>query len=623
MATNLSAPVTEDIWHLSIDDLLSPLPEKPRLGGPGPFVINLSSSTAGIGLPTLNLAGCESAHAYEIQRNEDGRTRYRLRLGPFNTEEEADLILDMVREIYPSALTATAGADDLKSIATIRAKVAAAAEARKPPAPPKQPEPPVVLSRVDPINAALKAVASRPAAAVAPKPQATPMAPTPALLAAPKPEPVVPSAVEALTVSIDLSIAEIIPPKRPEVPTVAARAESSVTVPRAAPTFVEPPLVTERVEFTAIQKVRAPVSKDTASPPIVTQRADFAVTVPPAVKLTAPAAKPAVVAAPVAAAPAPKPIDVRPIAAMPSQAPVAPPIVAAPAAKPDAIAPEPAPTSVASTPAAPVYLAPAAPSLPKQPASIWEPLPVAPRSPGPKFAAPTARPAMSVSAPLVRRPAPAAAASAVKPAAPAPAMVSAQPPIAQAAPMATVAKSPVAPKPAAATTATAAATQKSPAQRPAAPVEKHLDFDSTQTMRALTPKELADENALPWFVIELATSPDVFDPDSVPNLDIFAEYRLYSVAETATGSIVHSLRVGFFSAEIAAKAVASYLAGYYDKPAIKRVSLAERERFAEQAVEARKDVGDTGRHAVIEITDDLVARRRRFSGNAQPASPAP
>src|ERR1700761_9807587 len=108
MATNVRAPVTEDIWHLSIDDLLSPLPERPRLGGPGPFVINLSSSTASIGLPTLNLAGAEAAHAYEIRRTEEGRVRYRLRLGPFESEDVADLILAMVREIYPSALTATA-----------------------------------------------------------------------------------------------------------------------------------------------------------------------------------------------------------------------------------------------------------------------------------------------------------------------------------------------------------------------------------------------------------------------------------------------------------------------------------------------------------------------------------
>jgi hypothetical protein len=50
------------------------------------------------------------------------------------------------------------------------------------------------------------------------------------------------------------------------------------------------------------------------------------------------------------------------------------------------------------------------------------------------------------------------------------------------------------------------------------------------------------------------------------------------------------------------------------------VSLAERERFADQRVEARKDVGATGRHAVIEITDELVARRRRAYRSTAPGT---
>jgi hypothetical protein len=137
-------------------------------------------------------------------------------------------------------------------------------------------------------------------------------------------------------------------------------------------------------------------------------------------------------------------------------------------------------------------------------------------------------------------------------------------------------------------------------------------------MRALTSSDL-DSGSKPWFVIELSQATEAFDPDTVPNLDIFSVYRLYCVANDDNGQIMHALRVGFFSEEVAAKAVASYLAAYYDKPAVKRVSIAERERFAEQAVEARKDVGATGRHAVIEITDDLVARRRRSTeGSVSP-----
>jgi hypothetical protein len=142
------------------------------------------------------------------------------------------------------------------------------------------------------------------------------------------------------------------------------------------------------------------------------------------------------------------------------------------------------------------------------------------------------------------------------------------------------------------------------------------DLESTQTVRALTPKELEEHDR--WFVIQLALADHAFDPEAVPNLDIFSEYRLYSVAGMDQGRVVHALRLGFFKEEIGAVAVASYLAAYWDKPTIKRVSVAERERFVDQRVEARKDIGATGRHSVIEITDELVARRRRATKAPSP-----
>ncbi|HXP65982.1 MAG TPA: hypothetical protein VN815_10945 [Steroidobacteraceae bacterium] len=154
------------------------------------------------------------------------------------------------------------------------------------------------------------------------------------------------------------------------------------------------------------------------------------------------------------------------------------------------------------------------------------------------------------------------------------------------------------------------ATAPAPVPREVKKLDEPLpDLESTQTIRALTPKELEENDR--WFVIQLSLSDHAFDPEAVPNLDIFSEYRLYSVAGLDQGRVVHALRLGFFKEEIGAVAVASYLAAYWDKPTIKRVSVAERERFADQRVEARKDVGATGRHSVIEITDELVARRRR------------
>jgi hypothetical protein len=156
------------------------------------------------------------------------------------------------------------------------------------------------------------------------------------------------------------------------------------------------------------------------------------------------------------------------------------------------------------------------------------------------------------------------------------------------------------------------ATAPVPAPREVKKLDEPLEsLESTQTIRALTPKELEDNEASRWFVIQLALADHAFDPDAVPNLDIFREYRLYSVAGLDQGRVVHALRLGFFREEIGAVAVASYLAAYWDKPTIKRVSLAERERFSSQRVEARKDVGASGKHATIEITDELVARRRR------------
>ena len=138
-----------------------------------------------------------------------------------------------------------------------------------------------------------------------------------------------------------------------------------------------------------------------------------------------------------------------------------------------------------------------------------------------------------------------------------------------------------------------------------------VNIETTQTVRALTSLELEDESALRWFVVQLSVGAEPCDPDTVPNLDIFGVYRLYSVEAFDQGRTMHALRLGFFSEQIAAQAVASYLAGYYNEPTVKRVSVAERERFAEQRLEPRKDVGASGKHAIIEITSELVVRELR------------
>jgi hypothetical protein len=626
MATNLRAPLTADIWHLSIDDLLAPLPEKPRLGGPGPFVINLSSSTADVGLPSVGFAGCEDAVAYEIQRNEDGRTRFRLRLGPFESEDEAEAILEMVREVYPSALTATAGPDDLRTIASKRAKALASAETRRgsSPAAARGPAPerpriaapaatpaptvtvptPVVLSAVTPPLAAqtpplartppvvtvapievpvvqLSLVPDRvpvnPPTASVPDAVPVPIAATPPLLPVSSAVASRPAAATPVTASA-ASEANAVTATNPIIPTVVD-ATITVTLDLKASPFTELSLVPELSLVTDFSLAEE-ISLDFEPAPTVAVKPKPVVTPKPAATATPVAATP-VAATPVAATPvAAIPAAAIPAAAMPAAAP------------PKAIAPSPSvskapqaasgpPMSVsaplvnrraAATPVAPVRM-----SAAKIAALIDNAVP-APKETHVVKAAPVAKAATPLAIPAtpLAKPAPVAARAAVV-----------SPP------------------------ARAAAVKAEASKVPAPHAEKSVSIDSTQTVRALTAVELQGGDSLPWFVIQLKQAQEAFDPDTVPNLDIFSVYRLYCVAHIDNGQIQHALRVGFFSEEIAAKAVASYLAGYYDEPAIRRVSAAERERFADQRVEARKDIGATGRHAVIEITDDLVARRNR------------
>jgi hypothetical protein len=420
MAETTNTPSSEDIQDLNIEDLFAPLPEKTRLGGPGPFVINLSASSAPIDVPAKGVAGCSHAHVYQVHRIEDRRPRYRLRLGPFAREDDADTELLKVRDIYPSALTATADADDLRIIAALQVKAPAS------PSPTAKPAVPTLVEAVA-------------------KQVETPVAPIP---------------VKAVTKQVEA------PMELTLVEEVTRQFETPVVRPSVA-------AVVKQVETQAVRPSVAAVAK-----------------------------------------------------------PVEKPVMQA-AAK------------LAEKPAAKV---------------------VAPMSATHKPAA-----AKQVS----------------------PAMVTA------------VAPAALTPQ------------QKLPVRAPVPlqaeqPSQRAISLESTQTIRALTQLELEDDQASRWFAIQLSLAEEPFDPETLPNLDIFSVYRLYSVAGIDNGRIVHALRLGFFTEQIAASAVASYLAAYYDNPAIKRVSAAERERFADQSLQARKDVGASGKQAEIEITNERYIREKRI-----------
>jgi hypothetical protein len=508
MATPMNSPLTGDIWHLSIDDLLEPLSEAPRLGGPGPFVINLSASTAPISQPIKGIVGCPGAHVYQILRTEDRRVRYRLRLGPFASEDEAEVVLNKVRDIYPSALTATAEADDLRAIASMKAKIDALHA---------------------PAQRSMQKPADKPAEVIAEKPAQVPVE-KPAQVLAEKPveQPVEKLAEKPAAVPVDTLLQKL----------TARRMSVNPLIP---------------VLTAAVTGVESNVSKSThsgapraMSPPARRQIPVLSVRMPPvrlspARTVMLPRERPS---QPGSAAPNPSPG-----AMAAGKPPTLKPTSPAPAARAASLVIQSAPTPVA----APVAAAPAVVTAPAGPI------------------APAAAPAPAVAAVVI--------APAAMPAMPA--MVQAPLYVEQ--------------------------------------LSTHLlSLESTQTMRPLTSLELDDDEATRWFVIQLSLSEQAFDPDSLPNLDIFSVYRLYCVEGLDQGRVMHALRLGFFGEQIAAAAVASYLADFYDEPTVKRVSTAERERFADQRVEARKDIGATGRHAVIEITNERVVREHRNRAAAVP-----
>jgi len=150
------------------------------------------------------------------------------------------------------------------------------------------------------------------------------------------------------------------------------------------------------------------------------------------------------------------------------------------------------------------------------------------------------------------------------------------------------------------------------------PVE---DVDSTQTLRALTPLELTDDNQSKWFAVQLVLSEEPTKIESLPHIDIFDEYRLYSISGIDQAKFMHSLRMGFFSAESSAEAVAGYLRTFFDGAVVKRVSIAEHERFSERRAKAPKPEAEPAPKGTAARPE--AATKPTGNGSAESSSKAP
>lgn len=115
------------------------------------FVINLCASTTPVALVQPNHAGLKRFTFFVSRRLEEGRERFRLHMGYFDSQEEAEKILDLVRDVYPAAWAGVAPGIKLRARAAEHARTSAST-----PAPTSAPIAPIVA-------------AIAPAAAAAPK----------------------------------------------------------------------------------------------------------------------------------------------------------------------------------------------------------------------------------------------------------------------------------------------------------------------------------------------------------------------------------------------------------------------------------------------------------------------
>src|SRR5690349_8592275 len=140
---------------------------RPTGAATGGFVINLTSSTTPMALSQPKDPTLAQYTFFVSRRREDGRERFRLHMGYFETMQAAEDMLQVVREVYPSAWAGEAPGKKLRANNPAATPAAAApASAPKPAAPPAAAKP------AAPIEV-------KPPAPVAVAPTPAPAAPTP------------------------------------------------------------------------------------------------------------------------------------------------------------------------------------------------------------------------------------------------------------------------------------------------------------------------------------------------------------------------------------------------------------------------------------------------------------
>jgi hypothetical protein len=489
----------------------------------GGYVINLTSSTTPMALSQPKDPTLAQYTFFVSRRREDGRERFRLHMGYFETMQAAEEMLLVVRDVYPSAWAGEAPGKKLRPNPAAAAPAAAAA----PPAP----------------------------RATAPAPQARPVAPAVAAPVAAAPVAAAPARPAAA------APAPVAAAPKPATPPAPERHPFASTPPPAPkPQFEEPFLLSEDdAEFKPLDVpvVHPPVARPVVSPPQAGAS--------PAAK---PAARPAAKPAPKAATPA------KPAAKV--AAPAKPAAKAAPA-KP--VAPQ-APAKAAAKPAPAKPTVAAKPAVPAAPAAA-RPAPAKPPAVAPKIAAQVSAPALTATAPKPVVPA-APPLQASAPPAPRAAEPTVQMPTLSATPSLTSVRQAIDELDDLSDTQTIRLLERHTPYREGsreADVDEAIRVikpEDTQSMQAI--KSDVKRNAPVLFAVQLDWAVAPFDMAKVPPLAIFNAYTLYTTEANRDGRTWYGLRLGFFSDAVSAKQVAYYVRSDFKTVSVVPVTTLEKER---------------------------------------------
>ena len=519
------------------------------------FVINLCASIAPVSTTGRNIPGLENYKLYQVARVEDGRTRHRLRLGFFTNEAHAERVLTVVRQQYPTAFTTSLSDEDRRFA---RGYLPASAPAPRPAVavvntPPPAPVAAAPAPKAAPVAAAPAKAAAKPAAAKVAQP-AKPAAKAPS-----------DEVVEMTWEPDEETKAAVTSASLPKIKALTEAPgldemswnDDPVPAPVAAPTPAasKEPLAVGLLsgKFAALDTSKLKI-KTNAPAPATAPAKNKAITPPAPVVVPPKLDTAASVRVPALTFSDPEPT---PAAAQQSKGSNEPYHVGKGLNIEDVDAFE---LDLYDEPPAKATPAAASPAAVTNKAAAAKPAAAAPKPAGARATPPAARkaepPANPAAPPVVNR-------------APAPKQV----------PPALVRDS----------------------------SHAHPNLDSTQTIRALTSEELNDNAQEKWFAIQLAASEQPVNLDTMPHLDIFEAYRLYSVATAGSGKIVHSLRLGFFKEAVSAEAVAGYLKTFFASPSVLRISVAEQMRFKD-APQPRRAEPEEPKNNVVELNNARANR---------------